>query len=103
MLAASGGLRIAYLGIDLPGSEILEAAQRTNARVLVLGVKAATSSKDSLKELGRVAEKLPESVELWVGGIRSAAAIREIKSTRAIYLRDLETFEKELARLGASL
>ena len=103
MLAASGGLRIAYLGIDLPGSEILEAAQRTNARVLVLGVKAATSSKDSLKELGRVAEKLPGSMELWVGGIRSANALREIKATRAVYLSDFDAFEKELVRLGASL
>jgi len=103
MLAASGGLRIAYLGIDLPGSEILEAAQRTNARVLVLGMKAATSSKDSVKELGRVAEKLPESMELWVGGIRSANVLREIKGTRVIYLSDFDIFEKELVRLGASL
>jgi MerR family transcriptional regulator, light-induced transcriptional regulator len=103
MLAASGGLRIAYLGIDIPGLEIIEAAKRTNARVVVLGVKSAISSKDSLKEPGRVAEKLPESVEVWVGGIRSADAIREIKSTRATHLRDLEAFEKELVRLGASL
>jgi len=103
MLAASGGLRIAYLGIDLPGSEILEAAQRTNARVLVLGMKSATSSRDSLKELGRVAEKLPGSMELWVGGIHSANVLREIKATRAIYLSDFEAFEKELVRLGASL
>ena len=103
MLAASGGLRIAYLGVDLPSSEILEAAQRTNARVLVLGMKAATSGKDSLKELARVAEKLPGSMELWVGGIRSANVLREIKATRAVYLSDFDVFDKELVRLGASL
>jgi DNA-binding transcriptional MerR regulator/methylmalonyl-CoA mutase cobalamin-binding subunit len=102
MLAAAGGLRIAYLGIDIPGSEILEAAQRTNARVLVLGMKAATSSKDSLKELGRVSEKLPGSMELWVGGIHSANVLRDIKATRAIYLSDFDAFERELVRFGAS-
>jgi len=103
MLAAAGGLGIAYLGIDLPSTEIIESARKTRARVLVLGMKAAASRKTSLKELSRVAEKLPEAMELWVGGIRARDAVRQIKSTRAIYLSDLEVFEKELVRLGASL
>jgi hypothetical protein len=42
-------------------------------------------------------------MELWVGGIRSANVLREIKATRAVYLSDFDVFEKELVRLGASL
>ena len=101
MLAAAGGLGIAYLGPDLPHSEIMSAAKQTEAKVLVLGIKAAISGKETLKELHRFSEELPESVELWVGGVRSADLVREIKSTRGVYLKDLAVFERELTRLGA--
>jgi hypothetical protein len=101
MLAAAGGLGIAYLGSDLPHSEIMSAAKQTEAKVLVLGIKAAISGKETLKELHRFSEELPESVEFWVGGVRSADLVREIKSTRGVYLKDLAVFERELTRLGA--
>ena len=101
MLAASGGLGIAYLGVDLPHHEIIDSAEKTKAKILVLGVKAAVSSKESLKELHRLSEELPESTELWVGGIRSADVVREIKATRAVYLKDLAIFEQKLIRMGA--
>jgi methanogenic corrinoid protein MtbC1 len=101
MLAASGGLGIAYLGVDLPSEEIIDAAKKTNATVLALGLKAAMPSKDVFKELRRISERLPESIELWVGGIGSADMVRDIKTTRAMYLSDLTILERELSRLGA--
>jgi hypothetical protein len=61
---------------------------------------AAISSKDSLKELHRISEGLSSSVELWVGGPRSADFVREIKATRAVYLRDFAALEREMIRLG---
>ena len=72
MLAASGGLGVAYLGADLPSSEIIDAVGKTKAAVLVLGLKGAVSVKEPMRELHRIAEKLPLPVELWVGGVRSA-------------------------------
>ena len=101
MLSASGGLGITYLGADLPSAEILETAKKTGAKVLVLGMKAAISSKESMKELRLVAAGLPKTTELWVGGTHSAGMAREIKSAGAIYLRDFEALEKELIRVGA--
>jgi len=101
MLAGAGGLGVAYLGVSLPSAEIIDAAKKTGAEVVVLGFKAAISSKDSLKELHRISEGIPVSTELWVGGIRSGDTVREIKTTRARYLRDLTILEQELVRLGA--
>jgi methanogenic corrinoid protein MtbC1 len=101
MLSASGGLGITYLGADLPSAEILETAKKIEAKVLVLGMKAAISSKESMKELRIVAAGLPKTTELWVGGTHSAGMAREIKSAGAIYLRDFEALEKELIRVGA--
>jgi MerR family transcriptional regulator, light-induced transcriptional regulator len=103
MLAASGGLGIAYIGVDLPVTEIVEAARLASVRALVLGMKAATSFKESMKELGRLAEKLPESVELWVGGLPSSDVAPGARVARANYLPDFDAFEKELVRLGARL
>jgi len=103
MLAASGGLGITYLGVDLPCAEILQTVKKTGPQVLVLGVKAAVSSKESMKELRRVAEGLPKATELWVGGTSSAGMIRDVQRTGALSLRDFEAFEKELIRIGAML
>ena len=49
----------------------------------------------------RLSEELPESTEIWVGGIGSADVVREIKATRATYLKDLAAFEQKLIRTGA--
>ena len=101
MLAGAGGLGVSYLGVNLPAAEIIDVAKKTEAEVVVLGFKAAISSKESLKELRHISEGIPVSTELWVGGVRSADTVREIKTTRARYLRDLTILEQELVRLGA--
>ena len=101
MLAGAGGLGVAYLGVNLPSSEIIDAARKTGAEVVVLSVKAAVSGKASMKELHRISEGLPASTELWVGGVHSPHIVKEITTTRARYLRDLTILEQELARLGA--
>jgi len=101
MLAGAGGLGVAYLGVNLPSAEIIDAARKTGAEVVVLSVKAAVSGKASMKELHRISEGLPASTELWVGGVHSPHIVKEITTTRARYLRDLTILEQELARLGA--
>lgn len=101
MLAGAGGLGVAYLGVNLPSAEIIDAARKTGTEVVVLSVKAAVSGKASMKELHRISEGLPASTELWVGGVRSPHIVKEINTTRARYLRDLTILEQELARLGA--
>ncbi|HET9215601.1 MAG TPA: B12-binding domain-containing protein [Terriglobia bacterium] len=101
MLAAAGGLGIAYLGVDLPHGEIIHAARKTEAKTIVLGIKAAVSIKESVKEVHRISAELPESTELWIGGSRSPDLVREIRGTRGTYVKDLTTLEQKLVRLGA--
>jgi DNA-binding transcriptional MerR regulator/methylmalonyl-CoA mutase cobalamin-binding subunit len=101
MLAAGGGLGVIYLGSSLPAEDIVNAAQRTSAQVVVLGLKGAAASKESLQELKRVARDLPGHIDLWVGGAVSEDIVERIKLTRALYLQDFASLEERLARLGA--
>lgn len=101
MLAAGGGLGVVYLGASLPAQEIIDAAQRTSAQVVVLGLKGAAASKESLQELKRVARDLPGHIDLWVGGAVSEDVAGRVKMTRAAYLQDFAALEQRLSRLGA--
>jgi len=103
VLAIGGGLGIAYLGVDLPATEIVEAATKSSAQVVVLGVKGAVNPQKSLRELRRISDLLPVEKELWVGGPDSEEFIREIGKTRAVYIKDFCALEEHFARLGAKL
>jgi DNA-binding transcriptional MerR regulator/methylmalonyl-CoA mutase cobalamin-binding subunit len=101
MLAAGGGLGIVYLGADLPAEEIVAAAQKTAPQAVVLGFIGANGAKTAMKELQKVAQKLPAQIELWVGGMKEDDIIKEIKKTRALVIEDFEMLELHLSRLGA--
>jgi DNA-binding transcriptional MerR regulator/methylmalonyl-CoA mutase cobalamin-binding subunit len=101
MLAAGGGLGITYLGANLPGEEIVFAAQKTAPQVVVLGFIGANGAKIGLAEIQKVAHKLPAQIELWVGGTRNDEMIEAISQTRALLLEDFQRLEQHLIRLGA--
>jgi methylmalonyl-CoA mutase cobalamin-binding subunit len=101
MLAALGGLRVTYLGCDLPAEEIVDAARRSAANAVVLGVTYLESAPRSAADVARIARILPGGVELWLGGPQSAA-FRGV-AARVQVLPDLAAYETALARLGARL
>ena len=101
MLAASGGLGITYLGANLPGEEIVFAAQKTAPQVVVLGFIGANHAKIGLAEIQKIAHKLPTQIELWVGGTRDDEMIEAVGQTRALLLDDFPRLEQHLIRLGA--
>jgi methanogenic corrinoid protein MtbC1 len=101
MLAAGGGLGIVYLGTDLPADEILEAAARTRAGAVVLGMVGSDEAKGAMECFEQVARELPEETELWIGGLKAEPRINEVKRTRALLIEDFSTLEKHLVRLGA--
>jgi len=70
MLAVSSGLRVAYLGPDLPA-----------------------------RELRTIVRDLPNEVELWAGG-RGAARHTALISPRGLILVDYNAYQHELARIG---
>jgi DNA-binding transcriptional MerR regulator/methylmalonyl-CoA mutase cobalamin-binding subunit len=101
MLAAGGGLGIVYLGANLPAEEIVNAAQKTAPQAVVLGFIGANGAKAAMEELQKVTQKLPAQTELWVGGTRGEALVKEVKQTRALLMEDFEMLEQHLVRLGA--
>jgi MerR family transcriptional regulator, light-induced transcriptional regulator len=99
MLAAMNGLRLVYLGPDLPAREIVEAARRVSARAVVLGVTVMNASTED--EVRNLARQLPENTSFWIGGSSGAGAELHISSLapQAVVLRDLQGFENQCQML----
>jgi len=93
MLAAMAGVEPIYLGADLPAQEIGEAARRVNARAVLLGVTVLNEATHS--EIRRLADAMPESSQLWVGGLRGADVEVSGATRKIVYLKDLPAFEQE--------
>lgn len=88
VLAAAKGINVVYLGPDLPASDIAHAATIAEAdTVLIAATQAAVDSRE-LRALFRV----PENVEIWVGGAH-AAALRAAIGSRARQIDSLEEFQ----------
>jgi methanogenic corrinoid protein MtbC1 len=68
MLAAPLGLEPIYLGSNLPAEEILGAAQKAGARVIVIGLMDQPDGSAPLRELRLLAESAPPEIEIWLGG-----------------------------------
>ena len=66
--AASSGWQSVYLGGDLPGVEIAEAAHRTGARAVALSLVWPGNDPDVADEIRAVARGMPEETTLLVGG-----------------------------------
>lgn len=103
MLAAGSGLGPVYLGASLPAKEIVDAAIKTSAQVVVLGLKILGGKKQTINELRHIARNLPDRIEMWVGGTVTGEVEGELRDTRAIILQDFGDFETNLIRLGARL
>jgi DNA-binding transcriptional MerR regulator len=102
MLAASSGLGVAYLGPDLPARDIVDSVTPAGAQVLVIGVTTTTAPKTTERELRTIVQELPREVELWVGG-RAAGRHATALGPRGLVLRDYQTYQQELVRLGGRL
>ena len=99
MLAASCGLGVAYLGPDLPAREIVESVRPAGAQVMVLGLTTTSAAIARERELRTIVRDLPKEVELWAGG-RGAVRHTALISPRGLVLRDYNTYQQELARIG---
>jgi DNA-binding transcriptional MerR regulator len=100
MLAAGGGLNVVYLGPNLPAQEIVAAAERVQARAVLVSVTSGLASV--MREVGRVAGELPADIELWVGAVERGRLGR-IARRRVVPVADFIELEQQLRRLGARL
>lgn len=101
LLAAARNLRCHYLGPDLPVDELATYATRVGAGVVAVSVLNREDLDGMLAQLHRLAQFLPQHIELWAGGaaLRQAGPAR--LPARLKYLDDLAAFDDDLALLTA--
>ncbi len=100
MLIAAGGLGAIYLGTDLPAADIVLAARKSEADVVLLSLSSAPSS-EVLDDLDYIARKAPRVAALWLGGAADLGLDQATAGSRWIVLHDFPTLEHQLAARGA--
>jgi DNA-binding transcriptional MerR regulator len=101
MLVAISRLDPIYLGPDLPASELIEAARRTGARSIVVGITTAANGIG--EELATLKAGLPEPIELWIGGAGIDNLDNSMADGQTVFLRDFAALESECRRLGGRI
>lgn len=101
MLTAAGGLGVVYLGPDLPGRQIVDAAAPSGVEIVVLATVNPEATRDIRRNLEYTIDHLPPPIELWIGGDLPAELEPVLSRPRVVRLRDFESFERQLARVGA--
>jgi DNA-binding transcriptional MerR regulator len=86
MIAAVCGLNPLLLGPNLPAKELMGAARKTAASIVLVGCSGAPETPAALAEL---AAAVPEGAELWVGGQGPSEAVAGV-----FFVPDMESFER---------
>ena len=100
MLTAVNGLGAIHLGTNLPAREIVQAARRTEAKVILIGICGARS-ESVLGPLREIRKGAAARTELWVGGATDDDLVGALRNAGWIPLKDFPAMERELQRLVA--
>ncbi len=100
MLIAAGGLGAIYLGTDLPAADIVLAARKSEADVILLSLSSAPSS-EVRDDLSYIARKVTRSTALWLGGAPELHLDQATEGSRWLVLKDFSALEHQLAARGA--
>jgi methylmalonyl-CoA mutase cobalamin-binding domain/chain len=73
LLLASAGLRVVYLGTEIPPAELARVARELDARAVAVSVSAAADGQMARRLVARLREALPPSVVLLLGGMGAPA------------------------------
>jgi methylmalonyl-CoA mutase cobalamin-binding subunit len=68
LLLSSSGLRVLYLGTEMPPPELGRLARELGARAVVLSVSEAADGPAVRRHLAKLREALPRAVQVLVGG-----------------------------------
>ena len=98
LCAQEHGVRVVYLGCDLPAEEIAATAARARAQAVGLGI-VALDPPSALREVRGLRRKLPPTTELWLGG--ASAERRPAAPAGTVTVGDLAARETRLVLLGA--
>ena len=99
MLTAIAGLGVVYLGTDLPAADIILAARKSKADVVLLSL-STTPVPETLEEINHMARKLPRNAALWLGCPPQLPLEQATAGSRWLVLHDFSALEHQLAALG---
>jgi MerR family transcriptional regulator, light-induced transcriptional regulator len=100
MIAAINGLDPIFLGANLPGRELAQAAKTTSAEIVLIGYSSGGGS--DARELRELASALPPGTDLWIGGQNPPQFDPNAvpSGTRIVQFSKLEDFEARCRRVG---
>lgn len=98
MLSAAGGLGPIHLGTNLPTRDIIQAARKTQANVILLGLCGA-KRETAIPVLQEIKSKVLSRTKLWVGGASPPVA-KAADQLGWIVLTDFHALERQLEFLG---
>ncbi len=101
MIAIDAGLEVIYLGAEVPGGDIGDAADRCGARVVVLGIVDGDNQSRAVEEVRKTAAQLPIMTELWLGGATATSVAAEVGNSSIRNIGSLQDFRAEVVRLRA--
>lgn len=99
MLTAAGGLGVIHLGTSLPARDVVHAAKRTEADVVLLGLCGAKPAW-VLPALREIQERSAPRTQLWAGGAPEDVAYEAARAGWTM-LDSFEALEHRLGLLGA--
>ena len=94
LLLASAGLRVVYLGTEVPPAELARVARERDARAVAVSVSAAADGQMARRLVARLRESLSRPVLLLLGGM-GAPANRSDTVTVASFV-ELDRWAREL-------
>ena len=100
MLTAVEGLGAIHLGTSLPAREIVQAARRTEAKAILIGICGA-KAESVLGPLQEIRKGAAMRTQLWVGGATDNRLAGALLNAGWIPLKDFPSLERELQRLAA--
>lgn len=101
LLALDAGVNVVCLGVDLPATDIVTAATRTEARVVGLSLVASANRARAVREVEAIQIALPADRELWLGGADAGQVAVGVKAFRGLVVDSLQAAETELTRIAA--
>jgi DNA-binding transcriptional MerR regulator/methylmalonyl-CoA mutase cobalamin-binding subunit len=100
ILAAGAGLGVVHLGASLPAKEVIFAARRSEADVVLISVTAPEDILLSREQLKSIRSQIPNTTEVWMG---LNPPELDLRLKGIVVLEDFHTLETQLQRVGGKL
>jgi DNA-binding transcriptional MerR regulator len=96
MLAAISGLDPILLGPNVPAKELVGAAEKTKAEVVLIGFSGPVES--ACVDLDKLIGSLPSGTQIWIGGSSIPEVTKSDPANPVVVFTEMEEFENQCRR-----